>query len=52
MSDADRDDLEAALARASDLERAIEDLRMRNAALEAFEARKNARRRQKADNHE
>jgi hypothetical protein len=48
MSDAHRDDLEAALARASDLEREIEELRRRNAELEAGgqtdEARENARR--------
>jgi hypothetical protein len=35
MSDAYRDDLEAALARASDLEREIAELRARNAGLEA-----------------
>ena len=44
MTNTYRDDLEAALARASDLEREIEDLRQRNATLEAFEARHNARR--------
>jgi Flp pilus assembly protein TadB len=52
MNNAYRDDLEAALARASDLEREIEDLRMRNDALEAFEARKNARRLATAEERE
>lgn len=49
MTDAYRDDLEAALARVSDLEREIEMLRKRNAELESgdretIEARENARR--------
>lgn len=44
MTDAYRDDLEAALARASDLEREIEALRRRNAELEADESSENARR--------
>jgi hypothetical protein len=49
MTDAYRDDLEAALARVSDLEREVEALRERNAELEAgdcqtVEARENARR--------
>lgn len=44
MTDAYRDDLEAALARASDLEREIEALRRRNAELEAEESSENARR--------
>ena len=48
MSDAYRDELEAAQARASDLEREIEELRKRNAELEGTgetdEARDNARR--------
>ena len=48
MSDAHRDDLEAALVRASELDREVEELRRRNAELEAGgqtdEARENARR--------
>lgn len=44
MNDADRADLEAALARASELEREIEELRRQNVEREAFEARHNARR--------
>ena len=48
MNNAYRDDLEAALARASDLEREVEALRKRNAELESSgqtdEARENARR--------
>ena len=48
MSDADRDDLEAAQTRASELEREVEELRKRNAELEGAgetdEARENARR--------
>ena len=49
MSDAYRDDLAAALARASDLEREVVELRKRNAELqsgdrETIEARENARR--------
>jgi predicted RNase H-like nuclease (RuvC/YqgF family) len=49
MNEAYRDDLEAALARASDLEREVEALRRRNAELESgdratIEARENARR--------
>jgi len=49
MKDAYRDDLEAALARASDLEREVEALRKRIAELESgdrqtLEARENARR--------